>query len=576
MRFWQRWNTLRNQILAVYLIVLILVLFTVSFLIFNQVAEMLKENAEEQVQQTAKEAIGRYDSLYEQLNLITKQIVTNDRLQSIMHKEWQGIPATFEERQELVTLTSRLQANADGIYITELFNHHFDKITPLDGPGLIEQVSLESVEKADQARGQLVWIGEDKLNSDYFLLMRRVSLLGHNFINGGYLLVRVNKNYFQTHAGGGGEDQLTIVSDQYGQLISSNYAEFTEYEGIESEKQSELFNEESYLRNSETSRETGWTVMMLTPMNRLTEGLPILRTVILLAGVVGFVIFFIFSFFLSTYITKPINKLTETMRQAGEGVLTLTPPSTAPNEINELNNTYNQLAEQTNYLIQMVYEKELIKSRTELKALQAQINPHFLFNTLDSLYWSLEDKEEDELAEMVLAMSDLFRYTITSSKKEEWVTLKEELDHIKQYMTILKMRFGEHLIFEVDVESELTRFCLPKLIIQPLVENAVLHGIGDQIEQGMISLAIKSSDEKEGMVISVTDNGKGMSRETVETIYRNIHENNGVQVSGDGMALANVERRIQLYFSPEQIEGIKISSEQNKGTEIRFMIPLIK
>ncbi|WP_440894761.1 sensor histidine kinase [Amphibacillus sp. Q70] len=576
MRFWQRWNTLRNQMLAVYLIVLILVLFTVSFLIFNQVAEMLKENAEEQVQQTAKEAIGRYDSLYEQLNLITKQIVTNDRLQSIMHKEWQGISATFEERQELVTLTSRLQANADGIYITELFNHQFDKITPLDGPGLIEQVSLESIEKTDQARGQLVWIGEDQLNSDYFLLMRRVSLLGQNFINGGYLLVRVNKNYFQTHAVGDGEDQLTIVSDQNGQLISSNYEEFTKNKGIESENQSELFNEENYLRNSETSRETGWTVMMLTPMSRLTEGLPILRTVILLAGVVGFVIFFIFSFFLSTYITKPINKLTETMRQAGEGVLTLTPPSTAPNEINELNNTYNQLAEQTNYLIQMVYEKELIKSRTELKALQAQINPHFLFNTLDSLYWSLEDKEEDDLAEMVLAMSDLFRYTITSSKEEEWVTLKEELAHIKQYMTIMKMRFGERLTFEMAVESELTNLCLPKLIIQPLIENAVLHGIGDQIEQGTISLVIKSTEKKDGMMISVIDNGKGMSRETVEIVYQNIQENNGVQISGNGMALANVERRIQLYFNPEQIEGITISSEQNKGTEIRFTIPIIE
>src|SRR5690625_596285 len=117
MRFWQRWNTLRNQILAIYLIVLILVLFIVSFFIFNQVAGMLRENAEDQVQQTVNEAIGRYDVLYTQLNLLTRQISTNDQVQSIILKEYHGDQATFAERQALSTLTNRLQANADGIYI---------------------------------------------------------------------------------------------------------------------------------------------------------------------------------------------------------------------------------------------------------------------------------------------------------------------------------------------------------------------------------------------------------------------------------------------------------------------------
>lgn len=576
MRFFERWNTLRNQILAVYLIVLLIVLFTVSYLIFNQVAEMLRGNAEEQVQQTAKEAVGRFDSLYEQLNLVTKQIATNDQLQSIMLKERNGIPATFQERQDLVTLTSRLQANADGIYITELFNSDYEKLTPLDGPGLVEQIGIEYVERAEQARGQMVWIGEDKLNPNYFLVIRRISLLNQNFENAGYLLARVNKNYFETHTNRGVDDQLTIVLDQNEQLVTTNYSQFAKYEGLLNGEEFSTFNEENFLRNSETSWETGWTVIMLTPIIRLTEGLPVLRTVIVIAGIVGFVIFLVFSLFLSTYITKPINKLTETMRQAGKGPLTLSPASVAPNEINELNNTYNQLAEQTNYLIQMVYEKELIKSRTELKALQAQINPHFLFNTLDLLYWSLDEKNEDELAEMVIGMSNLFRYTITSSKEDEWVTLREELNHIKQYMTIMKMRFDERLTFQVDIEPEMLDYCLPKLIIQPLIENALLHGLSDRTERGMITLAIEADQANEGIIISVADNGKGMSEAKVNSIYQNINQNNGVQISGDGMALANVERRLQLYYNPEQVEGISISSEENKGTVIRFKVPIIK
>lgn len=576
MRFFERWNTLRNQILAVYLIVLLIVLFIVSYLIFNQVAEILRGNAEEQVQQTAQEAVGRYDSLYEQLNLVTKQIATNDQLQSIMLNEHNGIPATFQERQDLVTLTGRLQANADGIYITELFNSNYEKLIPLDGAGLVEQIGLEYVEEAERARGKMVWIGDDKLNPNYFLVIRRISLLSQNFESAGYLLVRVNKNYFQTNPGGDIEDQLTVVLDQNDHIITTNYNAFAQYEGLLNEDNSFAINEENYLRNSETSRYTGWTVIMLTPISRVTEGLPTLRMVIVIAGVVGFIIFLIFSLFLSTYITKPINKLTETMRKAGEGPLTLSPASVAPNEINELNNTYNQLAEQTNYLIQMVYEKELIKSRTELKALQAQINPHFLFNTLDLLYWSLDEKDEDELAEMVIGMSNLFRYTITSSKEDEWVTLRAELNHIKQYMTIMKMRFAERLTFQIEIEPEMLDYSLPKLIIQPLIENALLHGISDQTERGSITLSIASDQTDEGMIISVIDNGKGMSKEKVDSIYQNINHNNGVQISGDGMALANVERRLQLYYNPDQVEGISITSKENKGTVIQFKIPIIK
>lgn len=151
MKIFQRWNTLRNQILAVYLIVLLIVLATVSYFIFNQVAQMLRENAEAHVQQTAKEAIGRYDSLYEQLNLITKQIATNDQLQSILLNERNGIKATFQERQDLVTLTSRLQANADGIYMTEIFDSDYDKLTPLDGPGLVEQIGTEYIKSRASA-----------------------------------------------------------------------------------------------------------------------------------------------------------------------------------------------------------------------------------------------------------------------------------------------------------------------------------------------------------------------------------------------------------------------------------------
>jgi len=154
------------------------------------------------------------------------------------------------------------------------------------------------------------------------------------------------------------------------------------------------------------------------------------------------------------------------MKHAIEGELVTNPDTSSTLEIMELNHTFNQMVENTNYLIQVVYEKEIMRSRTELEALQAQINPHFLYNMLNALYWSLIEKEE--IAENVVAMSDLFRYTISHPKKDDWVTVGEELEQIERYMKLMKMRFGNRLIWRITAEEKILKVKIPKLIIQPL------------------------------------------------------------------------------------------------------------
>ncbi|SDC37723.1 two-component system, sensor histidine kinase YesM [Pelagirhabdus alkalitolerans] len=572
--FFKKHNTLRNQILAVYFIILLIILLIVSTIIFRQVSDLLEENAEEQIQQTAIEVVGRYDSLFEQLNVTTTQMVTNDQVQSTLASEWRGEPASFGERQTIMNVTSRLQTNSDGIYMTELFNSELDKIYPLDGPELLEQIEPKWIDKADEARGRMVWIGEDRLDRNYFLLIRRANLIDERFTNGGYLLTRVNRDYFQTNPQNKHPDQLTIVRDQNRNIVSTNYSEFVETVS-EDEPIYPLIDDENYIRTQETSTETGFEITMLTPTDQLTEGLPVLRSAIIFSGMIGLVIFFVVSYFLATFITKPISRLTNTMRQAGDGVLTFTPQSVSSNEINELNDTYNQLAEQTNYLIQMVYEKELRKTHSELKALQAQINPHFLFNTLDSLYWSLEEEDQEDLAEMVLAMSNLFRYTITRSEADEWIDLRSEVEHIHHYMTIMKMRFGERLYFDLNVDEDLLNVRLPKLMIQPLIENAVLHGIGEDIEKGHVWLNVRKDPTKHTLTVTVKDDGQGMTKETIQSIYESIDQEQSVKKQ-DSMALRNVEMRIKLYFDPAQTKGLHISSEIDQGTTVSFTIPIIK
>lgn len=572
----KRWNTLRNQILIVYLIVMLLVLITVGILTYNQVSAMLRDNAEEQIKQTVIEASGRFDSLFEQLNMSTKQVSSNTDLQDVLLKELRGELVSFNERQELIRITNRLQANADGIYNLELYNRDYEQVIPLSIESLNDQIDRLWIKQADRAKGSLVWIGEDPSNKNFYITIRRVNLMNNYFERGGYLLIRVNKNYLQLNDQSSTQENYTVLTDEKNQIITSNFSEKNIDEVLQLSQSTIEIDQENYMVVKHKSNITDWTVTMLTPVKTLTKGITVLQTVILVSGLVGFIIFFIFSYFLSTFITRPIIKLTQTMRKASEGKLTLNPQIITTNEINELNITYNQLAKEMNYLIQMVYEKELIKSKTELKALQAQINPHFLFNTLDALYWSLEIKEEEELAELVIAMSELFRYTITHQSEGDWVPIKDEVAHIDRYMQIMQMRFGNKLSCSYNVASELNEVRIPKLIIQPLIENAVLHGIGNKSTNGTVKLTVKQIEKQDSIQIIIEDDGIGMNEDTINRIYDAMNEQKMSTLKGNSMALVNVQRRLQLYYDPDKVKGIKIESELSRGTCVTFEIPIIK
>jgi two-component system sensor histidine kinase YesM len=296
---------------------------------------------------------------------------------------------------------------------------------------------------------------------------------------------------------------------------------------------------------------------------------------IIISGIIGFIIFFISSLFLSTFITRPIIKLTKTMQQASAGSLTLNPSVTTVNEINELNSTYNQLVKETNHLIQMVYQKEITRSRSELKALQAQINPHFLFNTLDALKWALEDKDEEDLAEFVVAMSNLFRYTITKQNDGDWVPIKDEIKHIEDYMEIMKMRFGDQLKWILTMPPSFSQVKIPKLLIQPLVENAVLHGAGNTLKPCTISVSIQPAEDPEYLQILVEDNGPGIKPEKLESIKQAMKSGGVISISkGNGMAISNVHKRLELYYQDRLKSGLTIISEVNIGTTVSFVIPV--
>jgi two-component system sensor histidine kinase YesM len=486
----------------------------------------------------------------------------------------EGESMDYGKLESLIKIINNTYAYSDGISSIELYNAEGKRIYPFDGKNIFKVIDSKWVKAADKEKGKLVWTGKDKGNTSYSAAIRRVSLMDRWFSNGGYLVVRISNSYFQVQGNNEENGQndymmlldrdLTPITYDYGLDIKSI---------IQQEEKSIMIRDQEYMAVTEKSALTGWTFVILKPMSFLLQGVTKVRAVIILAVSIGFFLFVISSIVLATMITRPIKKLTNTMKNAKMDELKLNPESNSSLEFIELNNTYNKMVERTNHLIQVVYEKELLRSRTELKALQAQIDPHFLYNTLNALYWSLEEKEEEELAEIVISMSELFRYTIGNRRSAEWVTIHDELDHIERYMRLMKMRLGERLLWKIAAPPKLLGVKIPKLIIQPLVENAIQHGIENKRIQGTVLIKLEESAGGDSVKITVQDNGPGIDQIELHQLNEEIKKENVSSFKGIGMALTNVNKRLSLYYDAYSLGGLHLESELGSGTKVVFVIP---
>ncbi|WP_337100341.1 cache domain-containing sensor histidine kinase [Paenibacillus sp. YIM B09110] len=570
-------NTLRNQIFLGFMVVMVIVLASVGLFTYDQVSVLLRNNAEKHIQQTAVQASGKLDALLMQIDTLTAQVATNATIQRLLTQEVEGRKISFEERQLLQQEVRKYTPYATGIQSLELFTTDYRMLLPLTDMSLDSRVSEEWIGLADEGKGRLVWYGLDPRYPNVVIGIRHVRLIDKSFSHAGYLMVHMDKSYFELtdseQEGDNDARESMGLVDAAGQVIASDFSKELDISSmIEQGEETVQIDEEEYIAVQKKSEETNWRIIILTPVRYATEGISILRTAIIVSVMVGGLLFLIFTFILSTMITRPILNLIKAMRIAKLGTLKPIDVSTSSMEINELNNTYNQMVVSLNELIEVVYQKEIIQSRTELKALQAQINPHFLFNTLEAFYWALDEKGEEELSQVVVAMSGLFRYVIARPDDDEWVTISDELDHAERYLKIMDMRLIDRLSWQIVASDSCRRTPIPKLLVQPLVENAILHGVEQRIGPGTVEIQVMPSVRTGYTRIEVTDNGPGMDTDKVQQLYASMQSGINRSAKGNGVGIANVDRRLRLYYESDT-EGLVIRSEKGRGTTIAFDIP---
>jgi two-component system sensor histidine kinase YesM len=216
-----------------------------------------------------------------------------------------------------------------------------------------------------------------------------------------------------------------------------------------------------------------------------------------------------------------------------------------------------------------IEEHENLK-KAELRALQAQINPHFLYNTLDTIIWMAEARRVDQVVELVRVLSRFFR--ITLSKGKDWITVREEIEHVESYLAIQKIRYRDILDYQIDVPDDMRDGQMLKLTLQPLVENALYHGIKNKRKGGVIMVRSRRLDGNL-LEIQVEDNGIGMTQEQLAQVRALLDaESAGAVVAESGYGINNVNQRIKLYYGQEY--GLAIESEYLQGTRVSLVIPL--
>ena len=291
-----------------------------------------------------------------------------------------------------------------------------------------------------------------------------------------------------------------------------------------------------------------------------------LKTTLSIVCVVFLFIIF-FSWLLSQYfikgISSSINELCSVTEKVGRGDFTVVSNIDTNDELMILSDSFNSMIIKIENLVEDVKAEQLNLRITELRLLQAQINPHFLYNTLDTIVWMAEDKQSEEVISMVTSLSEFMRTTL--SKGEDMITIKEEISHVRSYLEIQQFRYRDILEYEIDVEDGILSYHIPKLTLQPIVENALYHGIKNKRGKGIIK--ITGIREEDKIIIKVMDTGIGMNEEALQDISDIL---NGKKESKNGFGLYNVNERLRLTYGEKA--GIWAKSTYGEGTMMKVVI----
>lgn len=315
---------------------------------------------------------------------------------------------------------------------------------------------------------------------------------------------------------------------------------------------------------------SGWTIASYIKASEAVKDVLKIQRTVFIAGLSGLFAALLFTVFFSWTVSRPIRYLGRRLTRLEKGRLPLVKSPFVNREVELLYNSFNDMMERLEQTVQDLSEKQISENQAQIIALKAQFRPHFLYNSLNTIYWLLIDEGQEKIARIVLTLSDLLRYSIQPGA--ETVTVKEDLEQLERYMLLVQARYGDKLQLEIDIKDDLLNYRIMKLLLQPLVENAMTHGL-ESIKGRPWRIRIEISKQGHTLRFIVEDNGKGMTDEEMASALQFPHDADRLHLMSTGLGLANLHYRVGLIYGKEY--GLRLYKSEMGGLRAEVIFPLI-
>ncbi|WP_099469631.1 sensor histidine kinase [Konateibacter massiliensis] len=578
-----RFNSIRSTMIFFFSMIITAALMVFLIISINYTQETIMENSKYYTMQLIEQVNGDIDSYIDYMDNISRLISSNKDVTDYLYKE----DCTEEELEQIkARVISQFQTISDAredIYNIAVLSDNGRNVINDGNDELNPYANIKEMEWYEKAResSKIAVLSsshvQNAIKDDYKWVVTLSCGIENPYTGEieGVLFVDLNYSAINNLCEGislGSKGYVFIVDSQ-GRIIYHPRQTLI-YGGLKSEKVEEVLNgnktnfttaegEDSKLYTVYTSDKTGWTVVGVAYLSELMAGKEETQLAYLFTALFLIIISGVIAIVLSSEITKPLKQLANSMRAVWEGHFEHAEIEVLDrNEIGMLGNSFNIMTRKIKELMEEIVREQRQKRKSELKALQSQINPHFLYNTLDSIIWMAESGKNKEVVLMTSSLAKLFRQSI--SNEDEIVTIENEAEYTRSYLTIQKMRYKDKLEFEIAIEEDILRESIVKLVLQPLVENAIYHGIKYKEGKGLIRITARR--EEADIVICIEDNGKGMDEETLEHIFEKKANRRSA-----GVGVTNVNNRLKLYYGSDY--GLKFRSTLDVGTIVEVRVP---
>ncbi len=580
---------LKNKLILLFMLIAIIPLGVLGGFSYYKSAGLILDKVCQTLLESLSQVNYSIDYFVNDIEQLSMYIYGNEQVQSVLSKDGgRGLEEKHRDQKNMEGILDSfigfksweieiylLAENGDRYFTGELLPREYDSYN--ENWGLFRKARL--------AMGNVVWDTHYsmKKTEDFGVVLSAGRLVKDIQTNEalGYIVIDIREaeianKYNKAEQVPGAQMYLIdrsgyIISSspsklEVGTKLTENFAERV-FTGTEGYFRTEDADGNAQMVVYDTSQTTGFKLISVVPVSALTKDGEIIRNLTIVIMAVGIVLSVWLAIVLSVNVTRPLRKLRSLMRQAETGNLSVVFPAEYDDEVGQLGRSFNKMVAQLHTLIEDGYHKQIRVQEAEIKAIQAQFNPHFLYNVLDSINWMARIHKIDDISRTVVSLGELLRFSIRKGKS--LITIKEDMQQIDNYLLLQKMRYRDKLNVSIEVDDDVTGYYTLKLLIQPLVENAISHGL--EMKDGPGTLRIKCRKDAGRIWFTVADDGAGMDKEQLRRIQHD-GSYSSARPGNTAIGLDNLRKRLELYYGNEA--GMTIESEKGVGTTVTLWIPI--